>query len=305
MRMVVHICALPSTNELVMAFPDLGNKIKLVRERYSFGGEEIRRRITEKHPTVRAQNRTTYDRILADPLSRSLNEQDLYVALICEIVSERSERQVGKAAFRVNDLLHFCRLVGIEPLEAAHILGKKLPLPDLMVSMLFEPNARAQRYVGHYLIYRRDREPQDPRLPYIQACASITQDEYGFLQYEDHWTDHDTVQEFTGTCFDVGSILNIIGTDQSPNRGSRQEMWWAGFHTTYDRDGNTESLNGYVSDLTNDRRLYADRIVLVRVSPEKHAQVLNDRTYNVSKATVTKEAGALLKYLDAWKNLKI
>jgi hypothetical protein len=304
--MVVHRCALPSTNEFVMAFPDLGNKVKLVRERYVFGGEEIRRRITANHPTVKAQDRTTYDRILADPLSRSLDEQDFYVGLICEIVSERYGRQVEKSAFRANDLLSFCRLAGVEPLEAARILGKKLPLPDLMVSMLFEPNARAYRYVGHYLIYRRDREPQDRRLPYIQACASITQDEYGFLQYEDHWTDHDTVQHFTGTCFDVGSILNIIGTDQSPNRGKRQEMWWAGLHTTYDRYGNSESLSGYVSDLTNDRRLYTDRIVLVRVIPEKHAQVLDNRTYNVPRSIVNEEAGAaLLNYLDAWKNLKI
>jgi hypothetical protein len=290
-----------------MAFPDLGNKIKLVRLRYGFGGEQIRRTITAKHTGVQIQDRTTYDRILADPLSRSLDDQEFYVALVCEIVSQKSGRNVEKSAFRVNDLLQFCRLVGIEPLDAARILGKKLPLPDLMISMLFEPNARAQSYVGHYLIYRRDRESRDRRLPYIQACATISQDDYGFLQYEDRWTDSDIVQQYAGTCFDLGSILNIIGTDQSPNRGSRQEMWWAGFQTTYDRHGNAQSLNGYVSDLTtSDRQLYTDRIVLVRVTPEKHAQVLRDRAYSASRRTVVQQAGtALVNYLDAWKKLRI
>jgi hypothetical protein len=286
-----------------MAFPDLGNKIKLVRDRYGFGGEQMRRTIVARHPGIPVQDRTTYDRILADPLSRSRDEQEFYVGLICEIVSERSNRPVERAAFRVNDLLQFCHLVGIEPLDAARILGKKLPLPDLMVQMLFEPNTRAQRYVGYYLIYRRDREPRDARLPYIQACATIKQDEYGFLQYEDNWTE----SKFTGTCFDVGTVLNIIGTDQSPNRGARQEMWWAGFHTDYDRFGNTQSLRGYVSDLTTiNRRLYADRIVLVKVSEEKYAQVLNDREYSVSRGVVMEVAGSpLINYLDEWKKLKL
>jgi hypothetical protein len=182
-----------------------------------------------------------------------------------------------------------------------------LPVPDIFLQSIFHPPENfAHRYQGEYLIFRHDKERDVPEKPFLQACASISENGRGLLVYKDEWSGQDVRQSYSGLVFSVGKVTNIVGESRTSGLAAAPEIWWCGLVGLADGDGRASLLRGYVSDITQKGTPFTDRIVMIRVDKKEHGRVKRDKEFYLTFDSLVKAAGnAMAAYLVGWQDIKI
>jgi hypothetical protein len=289
-----------------MAFPDLKAQMRVLSEVFHLNGTEIRRQL-EAMPTRvlgTLQNKGTYQRHINGANMTALQQVDL-VNAACNFLNTKHSKDVTPKTFETNDHAAFCKALGVSRYALAQAQGRPLPIPEIFVDSLYQPSEAVMARVGHYLLFRLERDAIDPKAPYLQACAQIFADGDGRFQYSDFWTAGAARPVYTGFVFCVGGVTNIVGENARNKQGGR-EIWWCGLERSAGADESEMLLYGYVSDLRKEGALFVDRIVLVRVREKCWNEVLKSKVFYTDRTRVVEKAGeALTDYIDAWKGIDL
>jgi hypothetical protein len=288
----------------VMLYPELQSKFRIVRKKFHYlGNRTVAEEFNRQHPSNR-KDQSTIGRHLRDPDPHDEQHQTELIRAVCNVVNKRSEAKISISTFKVNDLLAFCGALNIDKLEAASHLGKKLPIPEIFLDSLFTSSEESKSCTGHYIVFRDDKVKDRPSKPYMQACAEISEDPHGLPIYEDTWDGDNVSSHYKGYVFFLGTIVNIVGEARSYNGITpKPEIWWCGLQVRRERSGKVIMLYGYVSDIGPKFGLFADRIVLVRVTKDEWERVRNAKEFYVARERVSAVATeTMARYLDDWKN---
>lgn len=182
-----------------------------------------------------------------------------------------------------------------------------LPIPDVILDGLFDMTADVFKYVGHYVLFRHDKEGGPGQDVYLQTCARISASDLDLLVYEDFAVGNTDRISYEGHIYLVGSIINIVGQSKMLGRASRAELWWAGLKVgSAESNDQARILYGYVSDLTSSGLLYTDRLVLLRLEEDRWREVRDRKHSTISEADVRKQIGdAFMDFLHHWRDVEI
>jgi hypothetical protein len=291
-----------------MLYPELQRKIRIVRTKFGFSADAVRQELKPlKVKTERGTDpdRGTVGRWLNSPENLKETTQIKLVKAIIGAIKKRNVR-MSESVFRRNNFLDFCAAIGVSTFDAIKILGINLPVPDIIINSVFEPtDDHANRYVGHWLLFRHDKDNDRADAPYIQAYATFKENEHSQLVYRDEWGSGPSQESYRGFVFFVGSKINIIGESSSTGAMARPEIFWIGLDARLD-GGRALRLYGYVSDLNRRGALFADRIVLARVNEKEWMEARQRHKHYLSLEEVRAVVGrALGRYLGEWETLPI
>ena len=292
-----------------MKYPALPDMYRILKGIYKkLGSRSIAEKFIKNNSERKTLDHTTVSRVLKDPAIWDDHEQTKLVNALRDVLKENHKLDLPEEYFRLNDVLAFCARLNIPKTEAARLLRKHIPVPDIMIDSVFQFASEANSVlVGCYLVYRYDRDRQQPsKTPYIQACAQIIEDEHGSLIYKDEWSIDNFRESYEGPIYRVGSFINIVGESKSRGIAARPELWWCGLEGWASARGKGTQLYGYVSDISSNKRLFTDRIVLIRVERREWCRVRNDKEFYVGRKRVKDLAGEqLLAYLFAWRSVPL
>jgi hypothetical protein len=290
---------------LGMSYQDLQRKMAVLREIFGFGGAKARHYVQLARPNVKLPNVTTYQRHINSPTNlRDAQKQEL-VEAACAFLKDEHQKTVSSKIFSTSDIFAFGRALDVTAVQVAQSERRPLPTPEICARSLYQSSEAVAALVGHYLLFRHNRDDIDPAEPYIQVCAEIIDDGDGRFQYKDYWAESGTTRPaYTGFVFCVGAITNIVGENARANDTVR-EIWWCGLERFPTNEGEIK-LFGYVSDLRKDRSLFADRIVMVRVSQECWQKVRSAKAFYTDRArVVTLTGNQLADFLDSWRDIDL
>lgn len=280
-----------------MAYPQLGTKIDVLQKKYRIDISAISIAIKK--------DKSTAWRWLQKAGKLKPEQQDQLVAAICHSLTA-SEAKLSPSAFMGNDVLAFCRNIGCSKLEAAIYSGLSISVPDIFLDGLFRPATNPDAFVGYYRLFRHDKDRTRSDAPYIQAFASIRNDNNQRLIYEDHWAGDKGDWSYEGFLFPMGNVTNIVGQRKTTEFNSTAEMFWCGLHGKAGGNGSAVEFRGYVSDLTKGGKIFADRILLVRVDEKSWSEGRNAGEYFIQRAKCVEYAGEDgVKFVDEWIDVSV
>jgi hypothetical protein len=286
-----------------MGYPLFAQKIEIIQKKYKIDPAEIAKIL--KH------DKTTAWRWLGKPQTLSDRQQRLLVDAICIHLNEVIENlSLSQESFNISNILNFCIDIGLTKFEAATFTNQGLPIPDVFIDSVFNylPPDQRKNLIGSYLLFRHDKEHTHKDTPYLQAYASIYSDELGRLAYEDSWAgDGDRyAQTYEGFVMIVGRITNVVGQRRRMDPEAPTEIFWQGLRRRADATGRIACLYGYVSDITQNDRLFADRMVLIRTDDQEVKRVRTKKEYYVTGKHVGEVAGTnMLAFLQEWSEVPI
>ena len=280
-------------------YPGLQQKIDVIRKKFPFDAGDVAGGIGKDKSTAWRWLRS------ADALDEE--QQRRLVDAICGKIWV-GDRKLTEEMFWENDLPTFCcDYLGLTKLEAAIFLDRGLPVPEIFVDSVFQPDANAKNLVGSYLLFRHDKEKTHSALPYLQAYAEIKRTRYGLYLFEDYWEgdgEH-SAQAYEGYVIIAGQAMNIIGQRRRVDPDKSPQIFWQGLRRIADDRGVVQKMYGYVSDFAFEELVMADRMVLVRVDKKEVDRVSKQKEYYVDQRRVVSVAGEkLCKYLDDWANVE-
>ena len=254
-----------------MSYPQLHQKIDLLHKKYKLDPAAIAQKINKDKATAWRWMFQRTERI-------SLDKQQLLVRAICETLGKP---EVTEPIFKSNNLKIFCQRAGLTKFEAAVYSGFTVPVPDLILDSLFDMTGDVHKYEGYYILYRHDKAKEEGDDKYIQTCVRIYASDRDLLVYEDFAVGKEKRVTYEGYIYLVGSILNIIGQSKMLGRATRAELWWSGLKVgSTENNDQAKVLYGYVSDLTDDGTLYADRLVLLRIDQNEWDTILKKHAFS-------------------------
>jgi hypothetical protein len=287
----MHLIALYCVAGAQMAYPEFGPRIDIVLNRYR---DKID---TGKLAQKLQKDKTTAWRWLQSPNKLSDNHQESLIRAICELLSA-AEIKISPDVFRTNSTFDFCSDLGISKSEAATLTGRLVPVPDILVESVFQPAARRKGFVGSYILLTSERTKERKKRNYIQGRCEIAMDDGDRLTYES-WSGNGGLQSRTGFVVTAGTVTNIIGQQNTSDPQDVPEVFWCGLKRVADKSGNAIRLYGYLSEVTKQGGLFADRVVLVRIEA---AEAHDHRSFEstISRTRAVQIAGEnMLKYLDS------
>jgi hypothetical protein len=84
------------------------------------------------------------------------------------------------------------------------------------------------------------------------------------------------------------------------------EIFWQGLKRRADATGKIVCLFGYVSDVTQDDKLFADRMILIRTEDQEARRLRNAKQYYVTGKRVADVARPqMFKFLEEWNRVSI
>jgi hypothetical protein len=282
------------------AYPGLQQKIDVIRKKYPFDAGDISSLISKDKSTAWRWLRGAD--ALEDEQQRSL------VAAICKKFSDRNPK-LQESMFWENDLPTFCcEYIGLTKLEAAIFLDRGLPVPDVFVDSVFQPDPSSKFLLGSYLLFRHDKERTKRDRPYLQAVARIGRTKHGLVSFEDFWAgdgDHNA-QAYDGFVIIAGQSMNIIGQRRRSDPDTPPQLFWQGLRRIVGKDGIVHTMYGYVSDFYKDTLVIADRMVMIRSDENELTRVEESREFYIDGKTLERKAGDKMRgYLDDWKDISI
>jgi hypothetical protein len=278
-----------------MAYPELGSRIDIVQKKHKIDTAKLAQKLSKE--------KTTAWRWLQSPHKLRDGQQNLLVEAICEVLKEGGV-EISTDVFRTNNTLDFCSDLGFSKSEAAAMTGRHVPVPDIFVESVFQPAAMRKAFVGSYILFKHDKTRERRDRPYIQAHCEITMDGNDRLKYDERWSGSEGLPSYTGFVVTAGTVTNIIGQQNTSDPQHVPEVFWCGLKRVADKSGNAIRLYGYRSEVTRQGVLFADRVVLVRLS-ERPANLSGFEPL-VSRSRAAQTAGEnMLKYLDDWKDSSI
>jgi hypothetical protein len=276
-----------------MAYPEIGPRIDIVQKKHKIDTAKLAQKL--------AKEKTTAWRWLQSPHKLNESQQESLVNAVCQVLKETGV-EISADIFRTNNTLDFCFDLGISKTEAAAMTGRLVPVPDIFVESVFQPASKRKAFVGSYALIKHDKAREQRERPYIQARCEITMDGNDRLKYES-WSGR--LRSCTGFVVTTGSVTNIIGQQNTSDPQNVPEVFWCGLKRVADKSGNAIQLYGYLSEVTNNGGLFADRVVFTRIESAKESDLRDFEPFISRKQAVRIAGENMLNYLDSWKESSI
>jgi hypothetical protein len=278
-----------------MAYPDLGPRVGILQRKFKIDTPELAQLLKKE--------KTTAWRWLQSPHKLSEPQQAALVEAIVSLLKNTNQcSEISVKSFQAGNTLDFCADIGISKVEAATLTNRLVPVPDLLVESIFQPQAKRKGFVGSYLVFRHDKNKERRDRPYTQAHCEITMDAHDRLTYKEAWAGNQGARLNTGFVVTAGIVTNLIGQQNSTDPQGQAEVFWCGLKRIADKEGRATHLYGYLSEVTKSGVLFTDRVVLAR-NDTGGIGVANDLEGYVTRSRVVNAAGeAMANYLDEWKD---